>query len=118
MRFTCRNVESGRWQSIPCIVVQCYKNLLREEMSELAAEGGLSIIDKLKGELQKQSRGSDNDTLPNPPVTIRVVNEGLQFSAQHLNTKRYSTGVLLVELFVLDVTNSLDNLVGKEVEIL
>ena len=116
MRFTCQSVEASSWQSKPCVVVKCHKNLLREELHALAAEDGRPFLDKLMGELTNPSKPSDKEIVPSPPVAVRVLNDGLTFTAQHLNVKR-STGVLVVDLFILDTTTRLENLAGKEIEV-
>lgn len=116
MRFTCQSVEAGSWQSKPCVVLNCRKDLLGEELRALAAEDGRPFVDKLMDELLKPRKWSDKEIVPSPPVAVRVLNDGLTFTAQHLNVRR-STRVLVVDLFVLDTTSRLENLAGKEIEV-
>ncbi len=49
-------------------------------------------------------------------MAVRVLNDDLTFTAQHLNVK-YSTRAVVVELFVLDAPTPLESLVGMEVEV-
>lgn len=117
MRFTCQIVEAGSWQSKPCTVVTCYQDLLKQELRSLAADDGQPFVDKLMHQLLKPRKPSnETEAVPSPPVAVRVLNDGLTFTAQHLNVK-YSTRAVVVELFVLDAPSPLETLVGKEIEV-
>jgi hypothetical protein len=117
MRFTCQSVKAGSWQSTPCIVVTCHKDFLGEELCVLAGEDGRPFVDKLMDELLNPRKWSDKEIVPSPPVAVRVLNDDLTFTAEHLNVK-YSTRAVVVELFVLDATSPFENMVGKEIEVM
>jgi hypothetical protein len=96
--------------------VRCYKNLLAEELRKLAADGDLPLLEKLKAIPRKPQGWDERECVPSPPVTVRVPDKGFEFSAPHLNVK-YSTRAVVVELFVLETAIPLEDLAGKEVEV-
>jgi hypothetical protein len=100
------------------MVVECWKDLLKEEYAGLVGEGGdVPFMERLKQKLLQKHEWTKDSRLPNPPFTVRVLDGMLAFEAQHANVAHYSNGNMVVKFYVTETKEYLKELVGREMEV-